>query len=86
MVQACSRQEHRQPNGAAMERMICLRAAASVRVRPFGLKVGIVSRTLFATRVRELVGDDAMLEAIMNPLLARREALMRSTPDYIVRF
>ncbi|MFK4532135.1 transposase [Bradyrhizobium ottawaense] len=46
-------------------------------LRPLGLKVGIVSRTLFATRVRELVGDDALLEAIMNPLLAGREALMR---------
>ncbi|WP_271612188.1 transposase [Bradyrhizobium sp. CCBAU 21362] len=45
-------------------------------LRPLGLKVGIVSRTLFATRVRELVGDDVLLEAIMNPLLAGREALM----------
>lgn len=40
-------------------------------LRPLGLKVGVVSRTLFATRVRELVGDDALLEAIMNPLLCR---------------
>ncbi|MFK4496049.1 transposase [Bradyrhizobium japonicum] len=46
-------------------------------LRPLGLKIGIVSRTLFATRVRELVGDDALLEAIMNALLAGREALMR---------
>lgn len=46
-------------------------------LRPLGLKVGIVSRTLFATRVRELISDDALLEAIMNSLLAGREALMR---------
>ncbi|MDF0522927.1 IS110 family transposase [Bradyrhizobium yuanmingense] len=46
-------------------------------LRPLGRKVGIVSRTLFATRVRELVSDDALLEAIMNSLLAGREALMR---------
>lgn len=46
-------------------------------LRPFGLKIGIVSRKLFAARVRELVAGEAMLEAIMDPLLASREALMR---------
>lgn len=46
-------------------------------LRPLGLKAGIVSRNLFATRVRELVGGDSMLEAFMNPLLAGREAPMR---------
>lgn len=46
-------------------------------LRPLGLKVGIVLRNLFATRVRELVGGDAMLEEIMNLPLAGREALMR---------
>lgn len=46
-------------------------------LRPLGLEVGVVSRNLFAMRVRELVGGDTMLEAIMNPLLAGREAQMR---------
>ncbi|WP_245288543.1 hypothetical protein [Bradyrhizobium sp. WSM4349] len=49
-------------------------------LRPLGLKAGIVSRNLFATRVRELVGGDAMLEAFINPLLAGREALSGSAP------
>lgn len=46
-------------------------------LRPLGLKVGIVSRKEFAGRVRELVAGDTMLEAIMDPLLAAREALMK---------
>lgn len=46
-------------------------------LRPFGLKVGVVSRNQFATRVRELVAGDAILETIMDPLLAARESLVR---------
>jgi transposase len=46
-------------------------------LRPFGLKVGVVSRTSFANRVRELVAGKAMLVSIMDPLLAAREALIR---------
>ncbi|SDJ98699.1 hypothetical protein SAMN05216338_10781 [Bradyrhizobium sp. Rc2d] len=86
MVQACSRQEHRQPKGTdagCCPRKHVIRSIAAAEqvirglLRPLGLKVGVVSRTLFATRVRELVGDDALLEAIMNPLLAGREALIQ---------
>lgn len=84
MVQACPRQEHRQPKGAdiggcskAYRPLHRGRGASHGLLRPLGLKLGVLSRTLFATRVRELVGGDAMLEAIMNPLLAGREALMR---------
>lgn len=46
-------------------------------LRPLGLKVGVVTRTLFEARVRELVACDAMLAAIVDPLLAARAALMR---------
>jgi len=46
-------------------------------LRPLGLKVGTVSRIKFATRVRELVASDAILQMIIDPLLAGREALMR---------
>lgn len=46
-------------------------------LRPLGLKVGIVSRKEFAGRVRALVAGDAMLEAIMDPLIAAREALTK---------
>lgn len=68
---------------------------SSVRSRPqskssetffalFGLKVGIVSRKEFAGRVRELVAGDTMLKAIMDPLLAAREALTKEYTGYIV--
>lgn len=53
-------------------------------LRPLGLKVGI-SRGL-CSRVRELVSDNDLLEAIMNPLLAGREALMREYANSIVWF
>ncbi|MGY3622152.1 IS110 family RNA-guided transposase [Bradyrhizobium sp. USDA 10063] len=46
-------------------------------LRPLGLKVGTVSRNLFATRVRELVTNDVILQMIIDPLIAARGALMR---------
>lgn len=46
-------------------------------LRPFGLRVGVVSKIRFATRVRELIDGNPALGAVMEPLLAAREALMR---------
>lgn len=67
---------------AAARKHIVRSVAAAEQVirgllRPFGLKVGVVSRTSFASRVRELVAGNAMLVSIMDPLLAAREALIR---------
>lgn len=44
-------------------------------LRGFGLKVGIVSKGRFETRVRELVAGHAMLEAIIDAMLAARAGL-----------
>ena len=44
-------------------------------LRGFGLKVGDVSRGKLAARIRELVSGHAMLERIVEPMLAAREAL-----------
>jgi transposase len=44
-------------------------------LRGFGLKVGDVSRGKLAARIRELVAGHAMLEKIVEPLLAAREAM-----------
>ena len=44
-------------------------------IRPFGLKVGIVSIGKFEARVRELVAGLAELEEIVAPLLAARAAM-----------
>jgi len=46
-------------------------------LRGFGLKIGDVSRGKLATRIRELVSGHAMLERIVEPMLAAREALWR---------
>ena len=46
-------------------------------LRGFGLKVGDVSRGKLPARVRELVAGHAMLERIVEPLLAAREAMWR---------
>jgi transposase len=46
-------------------------------LRGFGLKVGDVSRGTLPVRVRELVAGHAMLERIVEPLLAAREAMWR---------
>ncbi|NPD70309.1 IS110 family transposase (plasmid) [Lichenicola cladoniae] len=46
-------------------------------LRGFGLKVGEVSRGKLAARLRELVAGHAMLERIVEPMLAAREALWR---------
>jgi transposase len=46
-------------------------------LRGFGLKVGDVSRGRLAARLRELVDGHAMLERIVEPMLAAREALWR---------
>jgi transposase len=46
-------------------------------LRPFGIKVGAVTRRAFADRVRELVNAQPMLVDVIEPLLAAREAAMR---------
>jgi transposase len=46
-------------------------------LRGFGLKVGDVSRGKLPARVRELVAGHAMLERVVEPLLAAREAMWR---------
>ena len=44
-------------------------------LKTFGLKVGVVGKSRFEARVRELVAGDAVLEAIVIPVLAARAAL-----------
>jgi transposase len=44
-------------------------------LRGFGLKVGQVSKGRFATRIRELVAGQPMLERVVEPMLRAREAL-----------
>lgn len=44
-------------------------------LRGFGLKMGTVSKGRFAARARELVSGHAMLESVVGPMLAAREAL-----------
>ena len=44
-------------------------------LRGFGLKVGMVSKGRFATRIRELVTGQPMLERVIEPMLRAREAL-----------
>jgi transposase len=46
-------------------------------LRGFGLKVGVVSRGKLPARIRELAAGHAMLERIVEPLLAAREAMWR---------
>ena len=46
-------------------------------LRGFGLKVGDVSRGKLPARIRELVAGHAMLDRIVEPLLAAREAMWR---------
>jgi transposase len=46
-------------------------------LRNFGLKVGVVSKGKFVGRVRELVGGQAVLEAVIEPLLRARETLRK---------
>ncbi len=44
-------------------------------LRGFGLKLGETTKTRFAGRVRELAAGQAMLEAVVEPMLRAREAL-----------
>jgi transposase len=44
-------------------------------LRNFGLKVGVVSAGRFEARIRELVGGDAELAAMVEPMLVVRRAL-----------
>jgi transposase len=44
-------------------------------LRGFGLKLGPVSPGRFAARVRELMSGQAMLESVVRPMLAARDAL-----------
>ncbi len=46
-------------------------------LRGFGLKVGDVSRGKLPARIRELAAGHAMLERVVEPLLAAREAMWR---------
>jgi transposase len=46
-------------------------------LRGFGLKVGPVSKGRFAARIRELVGGQAMLERVIEPMLRARGALLK---------
>jgi transposase len=46
-------------------------------LRPFGVRVGVVSKAGFAARVREVIGGDPALTEVMGPLLAARDALIR---------
>ncbi len=46
-------------------------------LRGFGLKVGDVSRGKLPARIRELATGHAMLELIVEPMLAAREAMWR---------
>ena len=48
-------------------------------LRGFGLKVGDVSRGKLPARIRELAAGHAMLEKIVEPLLAARPAASSST-------
>ena len=48
-------------------------------LRPFGLKVGAVTRRRFGARVHDLVADDQTLSAIMEPLLAAHQRLAAET-------
>lgn len=47
------------------------------QLRPFGLKVGQVSASGFAERIRELVEDRPRLKLCMEALLAARETIMK---------
>ena len=46
-------------------------------LRNFGLKLGLVSKGRWETRVRELIAGNAMLEAAAAPILSARAALRR---------
>ena len=46
-------------------------------LRGFGLKMGVVTRTGFEARVRELCAGQAMLERIAEAMLAARAALRK---------
>jgi transposase len=45
-------------------------------LRGFGLKVGEISKSRFAARIRELVAGHEMLETVTGAMLAAREALL----------
>jgi transposase len=50
---------------------LCIRGI----LRGFGLKLGVVTRSGFAARVRELVDGHPMLEQVAGPMLKARDAL-----------
>lgn len=50
-------------------------------LRPFGLKVGQVSASGFAGRIRELVADRPRLKLCMEALLTARETMMKQLAD-----
>ncbi|MBV9776448.1 MAG: IS110 family transposase [Acetobacteraceae bacterium] len=58
-------------------KVVDLEQALRGLLRGFGLKVGDVSRGRLPARVRELAAGHAMLEKIVEPLLAAREAMWR---------
>jgi len=46
--------------------------------RPFGLRIGAVTKRSFEDRVLELVADDPSLMAIVEPLLRARRAIIEA--------
>ena len=54
-------------------------------LRDFGLKVGDISRGKLPARIRELAAGHVMLEKIVEPLLAAREAMWRESPSCTAR-
>lgn len=60
---------------AIQQSMIALEMSLRGLLRNFGLKVGAISRGRFDSRIRELAGGNAMLEAATTPMLRARASL-----------
>jgi transposase len=57
------------------DKLLDIEASLRGLLRGFGLKVGKVSKGHFATRIRELVAGQRMLEEIAEPMLRARDTL-----------
>ena len=57
------------------DKLLDIEASLRGLLRGFGLKVGKVGKGHFATRIRELVGGQRMLEEIAEPMLRARDTL-----------
>jgi transposase len=73
--------QHARMLAAARKHLVRSIAAAEQVIRgllrPFGLRVGVVSKKQFAARVGELIDGNPALASVMEALLAARDALMR---------